>query len=116
MRIMVAGKPVDILSTLPVRGWSMHNKGYVIYTSRKKGSLPRGKSAHVAAMEALIGGPIPAGMVPHHQDFNKLNNCPCNLVLMDAAFNVSPARQCPYTGQYMSIDLYAERYGIRRAA
>jgi len=115
MTITVAGKPAVIHRSLPPRGWSLSTKGYVIYTSRKRNSLKRGKKAHVAAIEDLTGKPFPPGMHVHHMDFDKRNNCPCNLVLMDDALNVSPARRCPYTGHFMSIDLYQERYGARPA-
>lgn len=117
MRITVAGKPADILSTLPAVGWSLDRKGYVIYTSRKtNAALTRGKKAHIAAMETLLGGPLPEGFHIHHMDFNKLNNLPWDLVLMPAAFNPSSAKQCPYTGRMISAERYFEAYGMRRAA
>jgi hypothetical protein len=48
----------------------------------------------------------------HHQDHNKLNNCPCNLILMPNALNPSPARKDPYTGEFMSPEAFQRRYGL----
>lgn len=118
MTVTVAGRPARIIDGLPARGWSFNHKGYVIYTSRRVHGLllKRGKKAHIAAIEALTGEPFPIGKHVHHMDFDKANNCPCNLVLMDPAFNPAPVKQCPYTGRMMNIETYNERYGVRRAA
>ena len=101
---------------LPQKGWSIHTKGYVIYTSRatrpetNKG-LKRGKSLHVAIAEHQLGRPLEDGEVVHHQNFNKRCACDFNFVIMPACFNPSGAMRDPYTGEFLSRDGYLRRYG-----
>ena len=105
---------------MPQRGWSIHTKGYVIYTSRRKrGGLRRGISLHRAVLEFLLGRRLTEDEHVHHQDFNKRHNDPSNLILMCAALNPTGALRDPYTGQYLSPRAWARRYGTyekRRAA
>ena len=109
MTITVAGKSATIPDFLPPRGWSIHTKGYVIFTSRSR-KLKRGRSAHREAIAHLIGRELATDETVHHQDFNKLNNCPCNLILMPAALNVTNSRRDPYTGQFLSAQEWVRRY------
>lgn len=46
----------------------------------------------------------------HHQDHNKLNCCPCNLIALPGEFNPSGAKRDPFTGEFMSIEQYRRRY------
>ncbi len=62
-------------------------------------------------MERLLGRPLESDEYVHHQDFDKLNCCPCNLVLLGAALNPAPSYQCPITGRFMSAAAYVGRYG-----
>lgn len=114
MEILVG--PDDIVAVipdwLPSKGWSLHNKGYLIYTSRSKTSgIRRGARAHRVVMEKIIGRALEPGEQVHHQNFDKLRNCGCNLILMPYYFNPTSALQCPITGDFMSRAEYFERYG-----
>jgi len=104
--------PATIPTFLPPRGWSIHRRGYLYWTSNATTpGIRRGEFAHRIIMEHLLGDPLPAGYHIHHQDGNKLNNCPLNLILLPAALNPSPAVQCPYTSQFITRD-EAVRRGI----
>lgn len=114
LRILIGGKVALIPAFLPARGWSIHTKGYLIYTSRKKGmKWKRGKRAHVAVFEHLSGKVIEPGFQVHHQNFNKLDCRPENLINLPYEMNPTPNRHCqdPYTGQFLSPGEYARRYG-----
>lgn len=112
--IKVAGKLARIAAWLPSTGWTLHNKGYLIYTSRAvKTSIKRGARAHRVAVEKLLGCPIPEDKHVHHQDFDKLNNCPRNLIMLDSLFNPTFAMRDPYTGEYMSPSDWHRRYGYK---
>lgn len=113
--ITVAGRPARIASFLPVRGWSLHNKGYLIYTSRSKSSgIRRGARAHVLAVEHGLEERIDHGSNVHHQDFDKLNCCPTNLVYcVQAVFNGHCGwYRDPYTGVWLTPDDYIRRYSM----
>ncbi|HKS74295.1 MAG TPA: hypothetical protein VJQ82_13925, partial [Terriglobales bacterium] len=88
---------------IPERGWSRHKKGYLIYTSRKKGAaIKRGQYLHRAVVED-IGIEIPPGMhVQHLYPFDKTTRDPAQLMISPPEFNPSSARRCPYTGQFLS--------------
>ncbi len=107
--ITVKGKAARIASFLPTRGWTLHSKGYLIWTSRGT-RLRRGTRAHRAAIERLMGEPLSPDVHVHHQDFDKLNCCPCNLIVMPAAFNPSCALRDPYTGEFLSRVQWERRY------
>ena len=98
---------------MPSKGWSLNAKGYVIWTSRRTNCvLKRGALAHRAIVETLLGRELPFDIQVHHQDGNKLNCCPFNLIAMPRGMNPSNATRDPYTGEYMSKDLYVRRYGL----
>lgn len=110
--IKVAGKLARIALWLPSKGWYIHSKGYLIYTSNSKTSgIKRGTRAHRAAIEKLLGHPLAEDKHVHHQDFDKLNNCPLNLLYTDSVFNPAFACRDPYTGEYMSPATWQRRYG-----
>lgn len=114
---------------VPQFGWSMHMKGYAMWTSRRPAHLRvgrrghrlegmrlpfRGERAHRYVVQHLVsqwcyeapypnnGVKISPEFVVHHMDFNKLNNRPENLILMPACFNPSHSVLCPYTHRYIS--------------
>jgi hypothetical protein len=97
---------------LPQCGWSKHVKGYAIYTSRnRKGTLKRGQFLHRAVVESLLGRSIPSGLqVSHLWPFNKTCGRPETLMVAPPEFNPTPARRCPYTGQFLSPGEFARRY------
>jgi hypothetical protein len=85
---------------------------YLRWNSRGKShGIKRRARAHRVVMEQLVGRPLNEDEHVHHQDFNKLNNCPCNLILMPSAMNPSPAKRDPYTGEFISPSAYQRRYG-----
>ena len=94
------------------KGWSIHRKGYVYYTSRAvKPGIKRGQFMHRVIVEKIIGRPLLEREQIHHQDFNKTNNCWCNLLIIDPEFNPSSARRDPFTGEFMSASEWQRRYG-----
>lgn len=107
---------------LPLRGWEIekyrsykHGFGYLRYKSRAtKPGIKRGARCHREVIEHLLGRALTPEEHIHHQDFNKLNNCPCNLILMPKCLNPSGARQDPYTAEFLSRDEYARRYPAPR--
>lgn len=98
---------------LPQRGWSIGPKGYVIYTSRRRGGgIRRGARLHREVMKRVVGRDLTEDEHVHHQDFNKGNCCPCNLVLMPMVLNLTRhVRRCPYTGQWLSAAGWERRFG-----
>lgn len=98
---------------LPWRGWSIHTKGYLIYTSRStRPGIKRGSRAHRMVIDFLAQGEVlDWEFHVHHQDWDKLNNCPLNLIRMPMAFNPSTACKCPYTGLYISAARMAQILG-----
>ena len=117
--IGLARIPARLPDWLPARGWQIHKErtrkrgtGYLVYVSRGTHSgIPRGKRAHRVVMEQLLGRPLEPHEHIHHMDFDKLNCCPCNLLLTTIEFNPSPVRKDPYTGEYLSPAAYQRRYG-----
>lgn len=103
--------PFKIPSFLPQKGWTMHNKGYVIFSSRAvRYEIKRGARAHRLVVEHLLGDAIDETMHVHHQDFDKTNNTPENLILLPAAMNPSGALRDPFTGEFLSKAQYERRY------
>lgn len=96
---------------LPRRGWSIHVKGYLYYTSRAiSTNIRRGQLAHREVIERLLGRKLKSDEHVHHQDFNKLNDCPCNLTIVPAELNPSFVKLDPYTGKFLSRNQYYKRY------
>ena len=94
---------------LPLEGWSrVGDRGYIGYTGRDTfRGIIRGARLHRMLVEHLLGDTLSLEFHIHHQDGNKLNNCPGNLVLCyHAGFNPAPTRQCPFTGRYLTVDQY----------
>lgn len=113
MELIIQGKTALLPDFLPARGWSLHSKGYLIYTSRKRHPwIRRGEFAHRAVLMHLfrVDRLNPEWQV-HHQDFDKLHNLPCNLLYAPACFNPSCALRDPHTGEFMSVEQYRRRYG-----
>jgi hypothetical protein len=104
---------------LPLRGWTADTsrKGYLRYSSRSKTSgVRKNQRAHRVVVEKLMGKPLDESIHVHHQDFDKLNCSPFNLIAMPAAFNPSCARRDPYTGEFMTTRSFERRYGESYAA
>lgn len=107
-----ARRPARIAAFLPRRGWSIHTKGYLIYTSRSKSSgIRRGARAHMLAVEHLQGARLDPLAHVHHMDVDKLNCCPLNLLRTVNAMNPVNNRRDPYTGVWMSPAAWDRRYG-----
>lgn len=114
VRVEIGGETALLPHFVPWSGWEIDKsrKGYLRYKSRgKSAGIKRGARAHRVVMEELVGRPLTEDEHVHHQDFDKLNNCPCNLILMPSAMNPSPARRDPYTGEFLSPAAYQQRYG-----
>jgi hypothetical protein len=105
--------PCVIADGLPTTGWSLHSKGYVIYTSRKIGGLRRGISAHRAAIELLTGERLATEKHVHHQR-TKRDNAPGDLIVLPEAMNPGNGLRCPFTGQFMSAAQWERRFGITK--
>ncbi len=108
--ILVSGLPVTCPDWLPDYGWQINEKGYVRYTSRRVQPLIKRGEYMQRIILRVLGGEIPEGHHAHHQDNNKLNNCPGNLVRCPCEFNPSSALRCPHTGMYMSLNEYRRVY------
>jgi hypothetical protein len=108
---------VPDIQLLPRLGWSMDAHGYVIYSSRKRRVPPflrRGTYLHRAVIAAIQQrcDPLPPDLDVHHMDFNKLHNCPCNLLVCSAGLNrVLDERRCPWTGRVLSREKWWQLYG-----
>jgi hypothetical protein len=77
------------------RGWCLHAKGYPMVTTRGPN---RNKLVHRVVMAAICRewcyyplGPdgLPPGFDVHHLDFNKLNFCYCNLLLIQTELHAA---------------------------
>lgn len=109
-RLEIGGQTAIIPSFLPVRGWEIDRsrKGYLRWNSTR--GIKRRARAHRLVIEMLAGRTLAEDEHVHHQDFNKLNNCPCNLILMPACLNPSPSRRDPHTGAFLSVSEFMRRY------
>lgn len=116
-RVRVRGEEYVLPSCVPAKGWTpkgydnkQHSR-YLKFTSRVKGSLPRGKLAHRAVVEAL-GAVLTPDLHVHHQDNDPRNNCPFNLVIVPLEFNPRTPLRHPYTGVYMSRAEWERTFGF----
>lgn len=111
-RILVKGKIAIIPDWLPSKGWAIFKNGYLNYQSRKKNPIiPKNTYAHRAVMQQLVGRKLESSEIVCHQNFDKLHNCPFNLMLTNCvAFNPSNSKRDPYTGRLISALEYEERY------
>ena len=110
-RLGVHNVLVKMPSWVPRSGWSLHSKGYIIYTSRAtRHRIRRGVRLHRYIIEKLLGRPLEEDVHIHHMDNDKGNCCPCNLICLPSCFNPSSATRDPYTGQYLSKEQYLRRY------
>jgi hypothetical protein len=108
--ITVGGREVHCPSWLPARGWSIHSKGYVIYTSRKKQPLiRRGEFMHRVIIRVLAETDLDPEIHVHHQNNCKTFNCPLNLLAVPACMNPATAIRNPFNGQYMTADEYRRK-------
>lgn len=89
--------------------WSVrvNNRGYL----QVNGGKHRDKYLHRAVWEEIAGCEVPDGFQVHHQDLDKHNCCPENLIAMPIEFNRHGGRQCPYTGVYLSFSKWKRRMG-----
>jgi len=98
---------------LPERGWSIHSKGYLIYSSKPpvKG-MKRGVYLHREVIRRLMKVEVlPNEIHVHHQNHNKQCACPHNLIAMPMCMNPRSAIRDPHTGEFMSLKEYRRRYG-----
>lgn len=58
-----------------------------------------------------MGDVLPSHLHVHHQNFNKLDNRPENLIVMPQELNPSGALRDPFTGEFMSVAQWERRYG-----
>ncbi len=101
---------------LPARGWSLHTKGYLIYTSKSpRHGIRRGARAHRLAIAYLLGRELMPDEIIHHMDFDKLNCAFDNLLKCPAAFNPAQRFQCPITGTLLTREEWGRRYGWMRS-
>jgi len=113
IQLSINGVRVYAPDWIPRTGWSIHRKGYVVYTSRGlRHNIKRGEYMHRLVIERLRGWPLRDFEHVHHQDFDKRNNHPDNLVVMPHVLNPRSACRCPYTGRFLSVDAYRVRFGL----
>lgn len=114
-RVAINNRTYIIPTFLPITGWSINSKGYLIYTSRRRNSpIKRGDTLQrvvVKHLAALRDIKLPDEYHVHHQDSNKLNCCPFNLVVLPLCLNPVPVKRDPYTGHFLNHTQYERRYG-----
>ena len=71
------------------------------------------KGRYVARVvwESVAGRPLPEGWHVHHQDFDKVNFAPHNLLACPPELNPRSPLRDPYTGRYLSAHEFERRYG-----
>ena len=93
----------------PLGNWSLNPpKGYPRFVS---GPF-LGEYVHRVIWRELAQRPIPEGFHIHHQDFDRTNFRPENLVCMPAGFNRRREIRCPFTGQFLSAEEWLRRFGV----
>lgn len=65
------------------------------------------------AANGPLRGVLPSDWHVHHQDNDRMNFAPWNLIAMPPVFNVRRDLRCPYTGAYLTPAEYKQRLGIR---
>ena len=129
----VSGQPVIMPVWVPSAGWYI-DRGYIRASGndRVAGSVPTSARLHRFIVDQLrlehvnrLDWRDPArrwlddlaGLPVHHQDGDKRNNCPLNLVAMPAALNPSPGQfcYCPFTRRRMTKREFFRTYGALSA-
>jgi hypothetical protein len=104
-----------ISGTHPLGNWILNPpKLYPRFTS----GMYRNRYVHRIVWELVAGRQLPDGWHVHHQDFDRLNFAPCNLIAMPACFNVvgNSGLRCPYTGKYLALAEWEHRFGYAPGA
>ena len=83
--------------------WATNRKGYPRFRTGKY----RDKYVHRVIWELCAGRPAPEGFHIAHQDFNKLNFHPSNLVCCPPEFNPPVVLRHPYSGRFLSSHEYS---------
>ncbi len=106
--------PVTSILTIPdgCKGYWVNPNGYARISLRTSDDYQ--EYVHRAVVSKLAGYKLPNDKVVHHMDFDKLHNCPSNLLVLDTAIHDACCSTCkdPYTGQFMSRAEYKRRYRI----
>jgi hypothetical protein len=98
-----------ICGTHPLGNWGTNPpKHYPRFSSGPY----RGMYVHRVMWELVSGRPVPAGFQIHHQDWDKFNIAPENLICLPAELHEPRQLRCPYTGRFLSPDEYRVRLGI----
>jgi hypothetical protein len=71
----------------------------------------RNRYVHRVVFESTAGRPVREGYHVAHQDHDKLNFQPENLLECPPEFNPAVSLRCPYTGQFLSRATYERRMG-----
>src|SRR5579863_2632449 len=83
--IIIQGLAVICPDWLPEKGWSLNNKGYPIYTSRRTNFwIGRGEKMARVIIRVLLeecGLTLDPAVQVHHAD-HKLINCPLKLIVL----------------------------------
>lgn len=113
--VRISGELARVPDFLPLKNWYIERwgsgtKGYIRYGNCAKHGIKKGRRMHREVIARLLGRPLRSNEHVHHQDFDKLHNCPCNLILLDPALNPSSACRHPYTGQFISPELYKKEF------
>lgn len=104
VQVNTKGRQVTLVvhKNLPSKSWGVQSKGYAHHVRRAAQGKRIATYAHrLTLLELGVRPEQLVNMHIHHQDNNKLNNCPYNLVLMPPEFNPTSSKRHPYTGQYI---------------
>ena len=95
----------EVRGVHPLGNWHVNDKGY----PRFRSGPHRGRYVHRVVWEQVSRIPIPEGFHVAHQDFDKLNFQPENLVACPPEFNPAVQIRCPWTGRFLSRAEYEHR-------